>query len=480
MEMLKVSGLSHAIKRSLCLNTQGWSDQAIIESLIQLNISGGDCVEDIDRLEEDQGFNTLTESQAYEGMTLKEKKAAINRFRSSKERAFPSASSLRRYLEKFHNEEAEETRLPETAFIPAQNEALKRLIGLNQIFVMFLQKHLPSQEATLDQDATLAQTHKESALYCYKKYKAYQPFNIYWHEQKILLHSEFRDGNVPAGFAQKRLLAESLALLPEGVTKVSIRSDTAAYQEDLLTYCAKGQNERFGVIEFAIGVKVTQAFKEAVKQVEEKDWHTIYKTDEEGHRYKTNQEWAEVCFVPNWVGKNQKSPDYRFIALRELLSPQLSLPGIESPSCDLPFQTMTLTTGAFKVFGIVTNRDLGGQELIEWYRQRCGESEKVHSIEKSDLCGGQFPSNKFGANAAWWHIMVLAFNLMTLMKRLVLPKAFAKQRMKGLRFHFVHIAGCVIKHARRLIIKISNNAKIMNLIQFVRDRLKALATAPPH
>ena len=140
---------------------------------------------------------------------------------------------------------------------------------------------------------------------------------------------------------------------------------------------------------------------------------------------------------------------------------------------------MNLKLGEFKIFGVITNRDLPGNQAIEWYRKRCGDSEKVHSIEKSDLCGGQFPSNKFGANAAWWHIMVLTFNLIVLMKSLVLPKEFMKKRMKGLRFHLINIAGCVIQHARQLIIKISKNAKTMNLIQSVRQRLEALATAPP-
>ncbi len=41
---------------------------------------------------------------------------------------------------------------------------------------------------------------------------------------------------------------------------------------------------------------------------------------------------------------------------------------------------------------------------------------------KEDLAGGQLRSALFGANAVWWGIMVLAFNLNSLMKRLVLPE----------------------------------------------------------
>ena len=34
-----------------------------------------------------------------------------------------------------------------------------------------------------------------------------------------------------------------------------------------------------------------------------------------------------------------------------------------------------------------------GNDLINWHRERCGASEKVHSVIKSELAGGQFPSN---------------------------------------------------------------------------------------
>jgi len=67
-----------------------------------------------------------------------------------------------------------------------------------------------------------------------------------------------------------------LDCLPEGVEEVKLRSDTAGYQHDLLKYCEKGENKRFGRIEFAIGCNVTQAFKTAVAQVPDSEWHSIY------------------------------------------------------------------------------------------------------------------------------------------------------------------------------------------------------------
>ena len=41
------------------------------------------------------------------------------------------------------------------------------------------------------------------------------------------------------------------------------------------------------------------------------------------------------------------------------------------------------------------------------------------------------PSGLFGVNAAWWAIVVLAFNLNALMTHLVLPEGWASQRLKA-------------------------------------------------
>ena len=90
-----------------------------------------------------------------------------------------------------------------------------------------------------------------------------------------MAHSEFRDGNVPAAYQNLRVFQETLEVLPKGVQKVYFKSDTAAYQKELLIYCAEGQNERFSGIEFAVGVDVMAEFKKAVAAVEEKEWHPL-------------------------------------------------------------------------------------------------------------------------------------------------------------------------------------------------------------
>ncbi len=108
---------------------------------------------------------------------------------------------------------------------------------------------------------------------------------------------------------------------------------------------------------------------------------------------------------------------------------------------------------------MVTNRKTAGDRVIWWSRERCGKSEEAHSVMKTDLAGGQLPSGLFGANAAWWALMILAHNLNTAMKRLVLGKDWVTKRMKALRFHLVGLPGRVVSHARRLIIRLARGPR---------------------
>ena len=112
---------------------------------------------------------------------------------------------------------------------------------------------------------------------------------------------------MPAGYDQLRVMKEGQEFLPVGVEKVMLRSDTAGYQKELLKYCAEGRYERFGVIEFAVGVDVTEEFKRAVSEVAEEEWYPLER-EVEGKKVSTGQEWAEVCFVPNWEGYSKTCP----------------------------------------------------------------------------------------------------------------------------------------------------------------------------
>jgi hypothetical protein len=323
-------------------------------------------------------------------------------------------------------------------------------------------------------DATLVETQKASALYCYKHFSAYQPLNVWLAECELMLWSEFRDGNVPAGYEQLRVFQAALAQLPASVGTVKLRSDSAGYQWDLLKYCGEGKNTRFGVIEFAVSADVTKDFRQAVKETPADAWQPLYRNIR-GERVKTDQEWAEICFVPNELGKKKDGPAYRFIAIREPLK-QLELPGLEQKQQVLPFPTMKFQGVNHKLFGVVTNRTIPGDEIIWWLRERCGKSEEAHSILKNDFAGGTLPSGLFGANAAWWQIAIIAFNINSAMKQIVLGGAWVSSRMKAVRFGIINIVGRIVRHARSTVMTIAGSGKVADFLIAARQRIFALAS----
>jgi hypothetical protein len=446
VELAVQSGLVKYINQTMNTKTRGWTDAEMILSLLLLNLAGGDCISDIERLERDAGLRILLLRIATHGMKRAARRAYEKRWRKSKARALPSNAAIHRYLPQFHSPDEEVNRVQGEAFIPKPNAKIQALIGLNRPLIECIQQHAPVSCATLDQDATLTETYKRNALYCYQSFKAYQPLNTYWAEHGIILHSEFRDGNVNAGYEQLRVLKDAMAQLPLSVTEVYLRSDSAGYQEELLRYCAEGNNPRFGVIQFAVAARVSGGIKSAAKILKSEDWHPIYQEQPDGTTIKTHQEWAEICFVPDWALKSEA--DYRYLAIREPMKPSKSKQAIAD--LDLPFQTIQDRDITYKLFAMVTNRRIDGNTLIQWHRKRCGKSEHAHSIQKEGLAGGQFPSNLFGVNAAWWQLMVLAFNLNRLMQVAVLPKALKESRMKLLRFHVIQVPGRVIHHARNI------------------------------
>ena len=477
LDLASVLGVADSIRAHVHVRTsdQGWTDEQAILSLILLNLAGGDCVDDIRILEKDEGFGKILSRVETLGLRRQQRRAMERRWRKEHQRFVPSPSALFRYLEAFHDPGEEKKREQRKAFIPAPNEHLQGLRKANRDFVASIQKHHPEKEATLDNDATLVETQKKDALFSYERYKAYQPFNVWWSEQGLVLHTEFRDGNVPAGYEQLRVLQEALEMLPEGVTKVYLRSDTAGYEHVLLRYCEKGDNKRFGRIEFAIGADVTKEFKKAVAEVEESEWKPFWKVIK-GETRQTTAEWAEVCFVPNAISRSKGDPVYRYLAIRDPLE-QPELPGMES-EVNLPFPTMSMEKKRYKIFGVVTNRDLEGNELIHWLHKRCGKSEEAHSIMKEDLAGGKLPSSCFGENAAWWWIMVLAFNLNAAMKRLVLEGSWVTKRMKAIRFCLIGLPGRVIKHAHGIVVRLVKNHPSLEVLVKARQRIMDLGWGP--
>ena len=71
------------------------------------------------------------------------------------------------------------------------------------------------------------------------------------------------------------------------------------------------------------------------------------------------------------------------------------------------------------------------------------------------------PSGLFGANAAWWAITTLAFNLNSAMKQLALGQEWVSRRLKAVRFGVInlsrgHPSYALLGQARRRILALAH------------------------
>jgi len=478
LDLAHVMGLSRMADCYLGLrsDSQGWTDGQMIQALILLNLAGGDCVEDLKILETDEGLRCIMEASLTCGMKRNESRAFERRWRKKRKRVTPSDSAVFRYLNAFHDSSWDAEQVYGRSWIPKDWGALAGFSKMNAAMLAFAQRNAPATTATLDMDATLVETHKHEALCSYKGFKAYQPFNVWWAEHELFVHTEFRAGNVHPGYEQKRMLEEALSLLPKGVSQVRLRSDTAGYQHELLRYCECAENERFGRIEFTIGCPVDKSFKKSIASTPESAWQPLYR-EVDGLKEKTGKEWAEIVHVTDGSGTGKNSPIYRYIATREPMEEQAELPGMESDA-NYPFPTVDLKQGRYKVFGVVSNMDWDGGDLLPWHYGRCGKSEHAHGALKEDLAGGKLPSGRFGANAAWWWTSVLAFNLNAIMKAQVLGEEWKPKRMKSIRFHLINIAGRVVSRSRKLLIRLGQECAAYELLVALRERIQAMKPVP--
>ena len=104
----------------------------------------------------------------------------------------------------------------------------------------------------------------------------------------------------------------------------------------------------------------------------------------------------------------------------------------------------------------------------------------MHAVLKEDLAGGRLPSGLFGANAAWWAIKTLAFNLNSAMKQLALGQEWVSRRLKaeGGPRGVINLPGRVVRHARKLVINLSRGHPSYALLGQARRRILALAHGP--
>jgi hypothetical protein len=363
----------------------------------------------------------------------------------------PAPQTARDFLEAF-DEVAPPLWQGAACQVPGEGERLQGLAAVGRRLIHFLQERAAQSTATIDLDATILESQKRAARPTYDGRTGYQPVVALWAEQDVVLADEFRDGNVPAGTGNRRLVERAVAALPPGVERTLLRADSAAYEQDLLRWLdAQG-------IGYAISADMSRELAAAIQTLPDEAWR-IEREDGDALRH-----WAEVAYVPSdgVFAKGRPAPPRYLVSRVSKKQGRLFADG-----------------GEVKHFAIVTNLpdpDGGsGLDLIRWQRGKAGTVEHAHHVLTNELAAEALPSQKFGANAAWFRLNALLYNLLSAFKRIALPEELHRARPKRLRFVLLNTRGKVVRHAREIVLRLVGEAR-RQLADSVR---LALATGPP-
>ena len=74
LDLVSVMGIGESIERHLHIKRQGWTDSQTLLSLILINLAGGDCVDDLRKLEGDSGFCRVLRRIEQRGMKRRERR----------------------------------------------------------------------------------------------------------------------------------------------------------------------------------------------------------------------------------------------------------------------------------------------------------------------------------------------------------------------------------------------------------------------
>ena len=385
---------------------RGFVEGQMIESLVVLQAIGGESPEDIRLIANDP---CLERGLGYRP---------------------PKATAVREFLDLFHDEDLLDLRpareqqksfiFPSTQSVQALQSVLMGTV--REIAQRYEKQGQPQRIATIDQDATIIESHKAAALPHYEGGRGYQPMVAVWAEADLVVADEFRDGNVPARQAPLTCARMAFETLPSSVTQRYFRGDSACHEKDLLDWLkhpARAE-EPGGRIGFAVSAVMSEELAQAIKEVSEKEWMT-FATEADG----TRRQWAEVAFVPGEKIEKKNSQPLRYVGLRLLKA-----------------QGVLLADGSDRMHhAVVTNLEWDGARLLDWHREKAGTIEHVHDEVKNGLGGGHMPSQHFAVNAAWLKVTLLTYNLVSAIRGLCLEPEERTVRMKKFRLLVLTLAG---------------------------------------
>ena len=374
-------------------SNRGFKPSIFIETLILMQHEGSFHLDDVRQIQDDEALRTLL---------------CLDKI--------PQPSSLGNWLRRLGND-----RQSFSAWTQVNKAVLK--VALHR-----------RKGITLDIDATEVVSNKADAQWTYKKNKGYMPMVGHIAEIGQIVACDFRSGNASPAKENLEFIQQCEHSLPDGCFVQSLRIDAAGYQKKIIEYCDRK------IIRYAIRAKSSAALKAQIDALTEADWAPLL--DKKGNPI-IGQHTTRMA---HWISDYEKP--FTLIIQRKRIHGQVEL-DLESPG-----SSEEVCMGGYIYRAIATNQEAwSNTQIIHWYNQRAEDSENRIKELKLDFGGDTLPCSDFNANALYFLIAALSFNLFALMRKL-LPEEMAHHRAITIRWRLYAMAAKVVKTSRQVFIKL--------------------------
>jgi hypothetical protein len=340
---------------------------------------------------------------------------------------FPYASSLRRFLKRSDSKVTQ---------------------SINQVHDHLRLKmfYLPNPRTSLlfDFDSSVLTVYGkliEGAEVGYNPHKrgarSYHPLLCFEAHSRDFWHGRLRPGNVYTSFGGPEFLKECLIKIPPGVYRIRVRADSGFFDHKFIEPLdQKG-------IGYAIVAKMTRPIKNKI-------------TNLRYHRFKKDWAAAEFFYQPfRW-----KEP-HRFVVIRR------PLPQKDTDQLSL----FTLKRYAYQVF--VTNLSLQPEQIWYFYRPRAAIETIIREL-KENYALAKIPTNSFHANELYFHLLLLAYNIVNWFKRLCLPPRFQNATLETIRTEFLVLPARLVKTDHQNILKLPIEYISKQTLDYIIQNIKKM------
>lgn len=258
---------------------------------------------------------------------------------------------------------------------------------------------------TLIIDPTLIEAEKREAQMTYLGFKGYRPVVATLKENGLVIAYSFKEGNDNGGRVE--IIKRAFENMPTGRKIKEVLLDSEYYTNEVIDYLMEKK------VRWAIAADKDEAVIKAIEAISE-DSFRPYKTSDGDE---TDREIAETVHT-----MNKGKVAFRLIVIRWKI------------------KQMSLFKETYFYHCIATSMIDESKEVVWRYNHRAEVENHIKEI-KGGFGMDHLPSGDLRANAVYFGIGIMTYNLFIAQKIFTLPKEWQGKTIKSIRWLLVEVAG---------------------------------------